>query len=137
MAHKCKSPKLYLLHGHDLLPEELGDDPVVEILGTIEPVDEPIIQEFVEPEISLLAIFGSIAPKSMRLIAWIRNHWVVILIDSGSTHNFIDLQSLPKPCLGELITLQLKVWVANGDIVLSSGKCPPINYSNAGGCHHF
>jgi len=62
----------------------------------------------------------------MRLIGWIRNHRVVILIDSGSTHNFIDLHSLPKLCLGELIPFQLKVWVANGDTLLSSGKCPSI-----------
>lgn len=126
-----------MLHGHDLLSEELGDDPVVEILGPIEPVDEPIIQEIVEPEISLHAIFGSFAPKTMRLIGWIRNHRVVILIDSGSTHNFIDLHSFPKLCLGELIPLQLKLRDANGDTLLSSGKCPSVNYSNAGVCHQF
>jgi hypothetical protein len=126
LAHKCKSPKLYLLHGHELLHEESGDDPVVEVLDPVEPVDEPFIREIVEPQISLHAISGSIAPKTMRLIGWIRNHRVVILIDSGSTHNFIDLHSLPKLCLGELIPFQLKVWVANGDTLLSSGKCPSI-----------
>jgi hypothetical protein len=57
-----------LLHGHELLPEESGDDPVVEILDAIEPVDEPIIQEIVELEISLHSISSSIAPKTMRLI---------------------------------------------------------------------
>jgi hypothetical protein len=25
-AHKCKSPTLYLMHGHDILPEEHIDD---------------------------------------------------------------------------------------------------------------
>jgi len=116
-----------LLHGQELLHEESGDDPVVEVLDHVDAVEEPIIQEIVEPEISLHAISGSIAPKTMRLIGWIRNHRVVILIDSGSTHNFIDLHSLPKLCLGDLIPLQLKVRVANGDTLLSSGKCPSVN----------
>lgn len=44
----------------------------------------------VQPEISLHALIGSVNPRTMRVQGRVRNQEVVILIDSGSTHNFID-----------------------------------------------
>jgi predicted aspartyl protease len=41
-------------------------------------------------EISLHAIVGAPAPKTMRLIGSINHLEVVILIDTGSTHSFLD-----------------------------------------------
>jgi hypothetical protein len=125
-AHVCKSPKPYLLHVHDFYEEGSDDTPAIEIVDPVEPPSELIIQEITEPEISLHAISGSVAPKTMRLVGWIRNHRVVILIDSGSTHNFIDLHAIPKLSLGEIIPLNLKVRVANGDTLSSSGRCPSV-----------
>jgi len=123
-AHVCKSPKLYLLHGHEVTFEDVNDNPSFEIVEPLELVTEPIIQEVVEPEISLHAILGSIAPKTMRLVGWIHNHRVVILIDFGSTHNFINLDVIPKLSSREIIPLHLTVRVANGGTLSSSGKCP-------------
>lgn len=77
-AHVCKSPKLYLLHAHEFTTEDSEDCPSVEIVEPVEPMTEPLIQEVVEPEISLHAISGFVAPKTMRLVGWIRNHRVVI-----------------------------------------------------------
>jgi len=59
----------------------------------------------------------------MRLVRFIQTKRVVILIDSGSTHNFIDPSSFTKVPLGEVILLHLQVRVANGDIMSSSRKC--------------
>jgi hypothetical protein len=42
------------------------------------------------PEISLHAITKSLHPKTMRVLGWIGGQKVVVLIDSGSTHNFVD-----------------------------------------------
>jgi hypothetical protein len=42
------------------------------------------------PEISLHAITKSLHPKTMRVLGWIGDQKVVVLIDSGSTHNFVD-----------------------------------------------
>ena len=50
----------------------------------------------------------------MRVLGQIRGHWVVILLDTGSSHNFLDftlVQTLSLP----LDTIRiLEVRVANG-----------------------
>jgi hypothetical protein len=48
------------------------------------------------PEISLYAIIGSLHPKTMRIEGWIGSQKVLILIDSGSTHNFADTSICKK-----------------------------------------
>lgn len=47
---------------------------------------------------------------------------MVILIDSGNTHNFLDPSGFGNFSLGEVLPLHLRVWVANGDLISSSGK---------------
>jgi hypothetical protein len=41
-------------------------------------------------EISLHAITGSNHPNTMRLIGWVGNHKIIVLVDHGSTHKFLD-----------------------------------------------
>lgn len=40
--------------------------------------------------ISLDAMAGSISPKTMRVECFINHHKILILIDIGSTHKFVD-----------------------------------------------
>ena len=49
-----------------------------------EPLEEPI------PEISFHAISGTNHPQTMRITGKLGNKSVTILIDGGSTHNFLD-----------------------------------------------
>jgi uncharacterized membrane protein len=72
-----------------------------------------------KPEISLQAITGSAHPKTMRIVGKIQMQNVVILIDSGSTHNFLDSSIVKKSRLLPNKTCQIRVKVANGDEVLS------------------
>jgi hypothetical protein len=55
----------------------------------------------------------------MRLIGFLRNHRVIVLIDSGSTHNFVD--SKLEAMLGVMPKNSKfsKVKVANGQEVIS------------------
>nr|GFA50346.1 transposon Ty3-G Gag-Pol polyprotein [Tanacetum cinerariifolium] len=54
--------------------------------------EESMVQQPDEPpaEISFHAISGAILPQTLRLPGRIQNKDVVVLVDEGSTHNFID-----------------------------------------------
>ena len=47
-------------------------------------------EEETEPEITLYALVGSLTPGTMRVKGRVKTVSLVILVDSRSTHNFID-----------------------------------------------
>jgi hypothetical protein len=73
----------------------------------------------VEPMIALNALTGFSAPQTLKLIGYIKNQKVIILVDSGGTHNFIHL------CITQEINCYIhtinnfKIMFANG----GSMKC--------------
>jgi hypothetical protein len=116
-GHVCAVPKLFLIEA--VTKEEEGDD--TPAVPTEDDPSEFFLEEF--PEISLNAITGTPNPKTMRIVGFIRHHRVVVLIDSGGTHNFVDsklaasLGIHPQPHDG------IKVQIANGQEVASPGHC--------------
>jgi hypothetical protein len=72
----------FLLEGLEMLEEN----------PTLESEKEDLMEINVEenPEISLHAIIGNNHPNTMRLIGWVGNHKIIVLVDSGSTYNFLD-----------------------------------------------
>lgn len=109
-GHVCEGLKLLLIE--EVLTDEIEKNDDATLVETVEE----------EPEISLNAITGTPTPKTMRLIGRSLNHKVIVLIDSGSTHNFVDVH------LANLLGIQpkgqeaIKVRIANGQEVTSSGK---------------
>lgn len=95
------------MHRNDLFPEDKLD-------------------ENIALENSLHTISGSLAPKMLHLVGFIQNHRVVILIDSGNTHSFLDPFIFRRVSSSVIVPLQLQVWVANGAILLSQGKCKSV-----------
>lgn len=83
-------------------------------------------------EISLHAIIGSQNPKTMRLKSKIGNQWVIILVDSRSTYNFLDLTVLSRVPLPVVVKEKIKVKIANGDQVDSMGKVLEMNLNIQG-----
>ena len=106
-GHKCTKAQLLILECETTPEEGLYEEFAAE---------EPIMEstETVNPKITLYALSGWAAPQTMRVMAKIGQYAIVILIDSGSTHNFIssrlaNLLQLPiKP------TTSFSVQVANG-----------------------
>eukprot|EP00253_Pinus_taeda_P031893 PITA_31893 len=88
--HKCEEPKFFQIDATDHNsskeappfegPEEEDEDNQLdnEILATPE-----------EPVISLHALAGISSPQTLKIKGFFKHHPVVVLIDSGSTHNFI------------------------------------------------
>lgn len=73
----------------------------------------------VEPEISLNAITGTPSRKTMSVMGLIRKVQVVILINSGSTHNFIDPSVVQKARIVMDTSQRVTVKVANGQVITS------------------
>lgn len=71
-------------------------------------------------------------PRSLRLIGEVGSHCFQVLIDSGSTHNFI------KPALAEQLglpiqpTTHFRVYIGNGDFLVCQLYCPQVNLTMQG-----
>jgi len=61
------------------------------------------------------------------LVGFIKTQQVVILIDSGNTHNFLDPSVVKKIQLPILSYNRIQVKVANGDTIQSEGQCSDVS----------
>lgn len=111
-GHKCKGPQLLLLEGN-LDDRSKGDNDKTMEASTNLPSD---------PEISLHALTGWTAVKTMRVTARIGHYKVVVLIDSGSTHNFISDKVADLLRLLVIPTEPFNVRVANGQPLKCQGR---------------
>ncbi|XP_073266436.1 uncharacterized protein [Populus alba] len=113
VGHKCREPRILMLEGYDdsntLLCDKEGDDQAF----------QENAETITEPEITLHALTGWAAPKTMRITARIGLSDVIALIDSGSTHNFISERLANALRIPVVPTTSFTVRVANGlDLVL-------------------
>ena len=83
---------------------------------------ESEIREHVKPKITFYALTGWAAPQTIRVRARISLHKIVVLIDSGSTHNFINARLASVLQLPIQPTPAFSVRVANGEKVICQGK---------------
>jgi hypothetical protein len=86
-------------------------------------LDNPEIFEEEEPAISLHAITGIQGPRTMRLRGVVSCCRIVLLVDSGSTHNFISSTTARKLGITPACTGKMEVLVANGEKLSSGGVC--------------
>ena len=114
-SHKCKSARLFILEGED------GDE-TIKFDEWGNNLHEGLDTEEVEPEISIHALCGSPNPKTMRIIGQVGRKTVVILIDTGSTHNFIDPAIIQLSQIPYDAESKMQVKVANGQAVYCEGK---------------
>lgn len=115
-GHKCQGPQLILLEGFS------GESSIKlkEITGDTTEDTIPDFQS--EPEISLHALTGWSTSRTMRVTAKIGHHEVVVLIDSGSTHNFISEKVAYLLHLPVIPTESFTVRVANGNRLQCQGR---------------
>jgi hypothetical protein len=88
LGHKCKEKNIFMAISKDI-SEEDGDVSPSEALPQADDHSPPSDPPEVEPLISLNALTGISAPQTLKLIGYIKHQKVIILVDSGNTHNFI------------------------------------------------
>ncbi|XP_008239126.1 PREDICTED: uncharacterized protein LOC103337735 [Prunus mume] len=120
-GHKCARKQILLLDmGYNSSEEE-------EIVHELQQIEQ--VAEVTACCITACALYGTPAPlaiKTMKLTAVIKNCPVVVLLDSGSSHNFIDLSMVKK--LGWKLDQShiCDVMIADGGQVQSKGCCAAV-----------
>ncbi|KAG2690045.1 hypothetical protein I3760_09G168600 [Carya illinoinensis] len=101
--HRCK--KLFLIEGIFLNEEELESD-----------------RDEEERVTSLYAIMGTTSPQTMRIIGVMKGHGIIVL-DSESSHNFLNTSFIEAMGLPFWHMCGMKVMVANGEKLDCNGRC--------------
>jgi hypothetical protein len=83
----------------------------------------PLIHLKVEPLISLHALTGLSSPQTLKLIGYIKHQKVIILIDSGNTHNFIHHQIAQETLCYIHAVNNFQIMIANGGSMKCGGHC--------------
>ncbi|XP_071689199.1 uncharacterized protein [Rutidosis leptorrhynchoides] len=116
-THKCGAKEnLHVLDVED--DEELEDLENGELLEETAH-DTPCKQ----PVISLHALWGHANPKVLRMEGSIGNKKIQLMIDSGSSHNFIQEKMVKYLNLALHLTDHFNVMVGNGQSLKCLGKC--------------
>lgn len=68
----------------------------------------------------------------MRVVARVGSIWVVILVDSRSTHNFIDSKLVGKLATPMLQHDKLRVIFTNGSCLFIRGECKGVQWQVQG-----
>ncbi|CAA0843145.1 Unknown protein, partial [Striga hermonthica] len=103
-GHQCKPNFLIEFMDSD------DEEPVIEEEGEVE-VD--VLND--EVEISVHAMAGTKGLRTMKLPAWLKDRRVTVLVDNGSSYNFINATLSHKLKLPTTTIEPFEVRVANGD----------------------
>lgn len=124
IGHRCKG-KVMLFIAEDQAPSpdsmehEVAEDPGTAVLDNPEPsVDSDC------SHISLHALAGLPSSETFRIYGTIRNAMLTILVDSGSTHNFLQPRIAQFLHLRPQSTQPLRVMVGNGAMLTCDQVCP-------------
>lgn len=105
-GHKCKH--LFLIEANEM--EEIVED-------------EEITDEEQDLGISLHALAGRVIYQTLKIFDKFKNISISILIDTGSTHSFIDPRAAKQFNSQVVYTNMLSVIVANGEKMECDSKC--------------
>eukprot|EP00253_Pinus_taeda_P016779 PITA_16779 len=118
--HKCKEPKFFQIDAtdHNSLEEA---PPLKEPEEEEEDNQQNNVPE--EPVISLHALARISSPQTLKIRGFIKHCPVVVLIDSGCTHNFIHQRVAEVVHCFVRAVSNFQVQIANGRTIKCEGRC--------------
>lgn len=112
-GHRCNG-QYYLLVANEEEEEEAEIEPEPEVIH--------------EGDVSVLqSLAGSTTPRSIRLKGEIKGQIVDVLVDGGSTHNFIHPKTVEKLQLVLAANESFRVYVGNGDSLTCRARCSQLS----------
>ncbi|XP_028220447.1 uncharacterized protein LOC114402121 [Glycine soja] len=119
-GHRCQARvNLLIMDEEERSPEEaapLGLSP-----------EPPDLIDPNEAQLNLHSLTGPLAPETLRFSGFVASKQVLILVDGGSTHNFIQDAMLPELGLFPSDTTPLKVMVGNGQYLHCNQICTAVS----------
>ncbi|XP_020258301.1 uncharacterized protein LOC109834681 [Asparagus officinalis] len=126
-GHQCKDKRLFILEGimTGVTEEDVNDSLEEEAGHVAVELAESLLRG--APSISVQAFSGITASHTIRIVGYYKNQAISILIDSGSTHNFINSKLVKK--LGLTVTeySNFDVLVASGEVIKGAGVCQEVS----------
>jgi hypothetical protein len=120
-GHKCKEQNLFMAISEDVAEDNVE---VPFVVVSPEPTDltPPSDPLEVEPVISLNALTSFSAPQTIKLIGYIKHRKVIILVDSGSTHNFIHRLISQETNCYICVVNNFQIMIVNGGSMKCGGR---------------
>eukprot|EP00253_Pinus_taeda_P022424 PITA_22424 len=123
-GHKCAEKKLFYIDCEEEEENEQERSKEEDILQK-----QSLDEEKMNPTISCNALAGITTPQTIKIEGQIKKKKVIMLIDSGSTHNFIHYKVAKELNCFLYPAPKCQVMVANGGTINCSGKCHIIKIS--------
>jgi hypothetical protein len=118
--------KNYLWPFSEDVPEENVTVPLVEEPSLPDATQDPVDPLEVEPLISLHALTGFSTPQMLNLIGYIDHRKVIILVDNGSTDNFIHRRIAQETNCYIHVVNNFQIMIANGGSMKCGGHCESV-----------
>lgn len=120
-GHVCKKKQLFMLEAEE--EEEVFEEAQQDLFS------ETVQEEF---QISVHALTGIQSYRTMRIKGYVKKHVMEILVDSGSTHNFLDAIFAKKLGIVTQATSPLSVIVADGTKLTSTAVIKDFKWTMQG-----
>nr|GMD37481.1 Transposon Ty3-G Gag-Pol polyprotein [Ipomoea batatas] len=120
-SHRCPNRSLLLMCSED--------DNSSDVLQPLDEIDEQVLTGDCS---SLNSMAGPGTPRSLRLTGIIHNESLQVLIDGGSTHNFIQPQIAERLNIPIQAIPPFRVYIGNGDSLQCSQSCLDVPLSLQG-----
>ncbi|XP_039129157.1 uncharacterized protein LOC120265351 [Dioscorea cayenensis subsp. rotundata] len=123
-GHRCKPPQFLCLLVEDEadFQGDISDPDLVplEVPMDASPEEPPAADQ---PSISFHALTGALVPSTLKLAGSINGKSVTVLIDGGSTNNFLQSRLTSHLGLTTHVASHLTVMVGNGEQLQCGGEC--------------
>jgi hypothetical protein len=119
--HKCKEQNICMAISKDVSEDDI-EAPLVSMSPELIDMTPPSDPHKVEPFISLNALTGFSTPQTLKIIGYIKHMKVIILVDSGSTHNFIHCCIAQKVNCYIYVVNNFQIMIANGGSIKCGGR---------------